>query len=161
MKLKQGNFRPQRKWSYWAPSVLKIVDAETVCNVRRQHSNQVLTKVWDPPGSECAACSYTTDSRGPNAEGPKFLWVSVALSDRSVRVSVVVGIRQEKSLFLPTKGASISVPETHELVKLSQLIDWISLIQIARICRERSKIGLRSTRPKVNYFCLDMGKFSP
>jgi len=55
---------------------------------------------------------------------------------------------QDKSLFLPTKSASILVPETHELVKLAELIDWISLIRIARICREKSRKRLTGREPQ-------------
>jgi hypothetical protein len=55
---------------------------------------------------------------------------------------------QEKSLFLLTKSASISIPETHELVKLANLIDWISLIRIARICREKSRKLLTGREPQ-------------
>lgn len=55
---------------------------------------------------------------------------------------------QEKSLFLPVKQANIAVPETHELVKLAEIIDWISLIRIARKCREQSRKRLTGLEPR-------------
>lgn len=55
---------------------------------------------------------------------------------------------QEKSLFSPVKQASIAVPETHELVKLAEIVDWISLIRIARKCREQSRKRLTGLEPR-------------
>ena len=59
-----------------------------------------------------------------------------------------MSIWQENNLFPSSKSASIAVPESHELVRLTGLIDCVSLTHIAMTCREKTRKRLTGVEPR-------------
>lgn len=59
-----------------------------------------------------------------------------------------MSIWQENTLFPSSKSASIAVPDNHDLVRLTGLIDWVSLTHIAMTCREKTRKRLTGVEPR-------------